>query len=284
MFKTTIAAMQITAILLNPFTIKMSSPSIETIAPKAIESEEVKVDKSILNELGYECDECQNTSPGLLLFHQQIHEVKIEKARKAEEARIEALRIAEIARINAEVQAITSENNRKNNVHFDPYDLLNVSNITQHELDQVFIAKGKPAMTEISGALIDAEQTYGVNAFFLASIIAEESGWTEKPAGDGDNLTGYAVYTSTSRGSSFGGSRYQNVMDTADLLKNLYLTPGAKYYSNGLSIWNVNTRYCLFGDQVTTDYGWSDRLTEIAYNFNSIYHSSIKQLKEVPTL
>lgn len=276
MFNTTIAAIQIGTMLLSP---------ISTLEVNVQGShEDVVIERSFETMVSMEemashtCDECFLSSPAFKVIHIHGLNIQEEKAKVEEEARLEVERIAEEARINAEV---ISENNRKNNVHFNSYDLTSISNITVDELDSVFIAKGKPAMTEISVALVDAEQTYGVNAFFLSGLVAEESGWTQFPAGDGDNLTGHAVFSSAHRGSSFGGSRYRNIMETAELIKINYLTPGGKYY-NGISIEGVNTRYCLYEDMETTDYRWSSKISGIANDLSSIYHNSVKTIKGLP--
>lgn len=270
MFNTTIAAIQIGTMLLSPMStleVNVQGSHENVIIERSFES------MISIEEMAYHtCDDCFLATPSFKVIHMHGLGIQEEKERIAEEARIEAERIAEEARIEAER---ISENNRKNNVHFNSYDLTSISNITVDELDSVFIAKGKPAMTEISVALVDAEQTYGVNAFFLAGLVAEESGWTQYPAGDGDNLTGHAVFSSSHRGSSFGGSRYRNIMETANLIKINYLTPGGKYY-NGISIEGVNTRYCLYDDMKTTDYRWSSKISAIANDLTSIYHNSVK--------
>ena len=91
----------------------------------------------------------------------------------------------------------------------------------------------------IEQALLNAEKEYNVNAIFLTSIVANESGWgTSKRAQTQNNLTGYAVYHDLSRGTTFS-SKDQCIYGTAKLLANNYLNPNGKYY-NGTSIYDVN--------------------------------------------
>lgn len=187
----------------------------------------------------------------------------------------------EAKRIEAEIQMVTEANNQKNNVNFNPYNLREVSGITADELDQVFILKEAPEMCKLTQAIVDAEALYKVNALFLAGLVAQESGWGKKPAGNGTNYTGYAVYSSYHEGAQFD-SVYQNIIDTAELISNSYLDPNGPYY-NGVSIWDVNTRYCLYNDMQTTDYNWSESISRIAYDFNYTYHEQVKVLEEVPT-
>lgn len=47
-----------------------------------------------------------------------------------------------------------------------------------------------------ASAFVEAEKKYGVNAFFMAGIVALESGFaTSRRAIEDNNLTGYEVYS-----------------------------------------------------------------------------------------
>lgn len=116
---------------------------------------------------------------------------------------------------------------------------------------------------EDAQSFIDAETLYGVNAFFLAALAAHESSWgTSSRAINQNNLTGHAVYDSNAKGTYFS-SRYESILNTAKLIKEEYLTPGGSSY-NGLSVVDVNKRYCFLEDRVTIDYNWSSKITQIA--------------------
>lgn len=186
-----------------------------------------------------------------------------------------------VAQRDAEVVRITESNNRKNNVHFNPENLLSISNITVDELNSIFNIKGKPAMLELSQAFVDAEREYGVNAIFLVGLVAQESWWAEIPAGDGDNVTGMGVFNPHYKGHTYGGSRYRNIMATAEQIKNNYLTPGGAYY-HGVATTDVNVKYCLKAYSSETDYDWSSNINSIASDLNNIYHSSVKVMEEIP--
>lgn len=182
---------------------------------------------------------------------------------------------------DSEVARITESNNRKNNVHFNPDNLLSVSNITVNELNSIFVIKDKPYMLEIIQALVDAEKEYGVNALFLAGLVAQESYWAEIPAGNGDNLTGMGVFNPGYIGHTYGGSRYRNILATAEVIKNEYLTPTGNFY-NGISTAAVNVRYCLKAFSSETDYEWSYNINSIATDLNNIYHTQVKMFEELP--
>lgn len=186
-----------------------------------------------------------------------------------------------VAKRDLEVTRITESNNRKNNVHFNPNNLLSISNITVDELIAIFNIKEKPYMVELSQAFVDAEKEYGVNAIFLAGLVAQESWWAELPAGDGDNVTGMGVFNPHYKGFTYEGSRYRNIMATAEQIKNNYLTPDGPYY-NGLATTDVNVRYCLKAYSSETDYEWSYNINSIASDLNYVYHNNIKVMEEIP--
>ena len=115
------------------------------------------------------------------------------------------------------------------------------------------------SMYHLADAFVDAEKEYGVNAFFLAGIVALESSWaTSSRATDGsNNLTGHAVYSDSSKGSQFS-SHYESVMITARDIKRDYLTEGG-IWNRGLSIAGVNVKY-------SADPTWKDKVAKIGYD------------------
>jgi beta-N-acetylglucosaminidase len=178
------------------------------------------------------------------------------------------------------VQAINDENTRRNNVHVYYADVTSTSGITAEELSQVFNKLNEPKMAQYSQAFIDAEKEYGVNALFLAAIAAQESGWGSKAGGtNGTNLTGHCVYNSQSIGTTFN-SGYESIMETAKLLRNNYLTSGAKNF-HGYGVEDVNTDYCLHQDMKTTDYTWTGYVVSIENLLEKTYHHKVKTLLKV---
>lgn len=182
--------------------------------------------------------------------------IQEEKARLEEEKRLEEQRL---------------EEHRRASVGFDPYNLLSPSNIAVHELETVLynVTNGH-GLAPYASYFVECEQYYGINAIFMASLAAQESGWGRYAAGNGTNLTGHGVYNSTYEGTVFGGIR-ENLLSTAELLLNNYLTPGGPNYY-GSSIWQVNTDYCLTEDSSTTDTRWAEKITSIAYKLSNTYH------------
>lgn len=140
-------------------------------------------------------------------------------------------------------------------VSFSSDNLLTASNATNKKIEIALTGTG---LEGLAHAYTEAELTYGVNAIFLVALTAEESGWgNSHRAKTQNNLSGFAVYSPTSRGTTFS-SKEESIMATARLLKEDYLNSDGQYY-NGTSISSVNIRYC------PNDGGnWSKNITAIA--------------------
>ena len=145
------------------------------------------------------------------------------------------------ARIREEENA---EKDRIKNVSYLRDNVTVISGITEEEMKEVLInTTGSKTMVHLADAFVEAEQKYGVNAFFIAGIVALESGFaTSRRAIEDNNLTGYEVYTDSSEGRLFC-SHYESVLHTAKHLSKYYLKEGAVYY-NGLSVDAVQLMYC----------------------------------------
>lgn len=202
----------------------------------------------------------------------------------SEQIELEKVKIQEmINEKQAEIDAVKADNNRKNSVTFNPYDLTQKSGISTDGLYQVLSKFNGGSLAKFAWVFKDCEDTYNINAFFLAGLVAQESGWgSSHRAKYQNNLTGHAVYNDSAVGTTFN-SQEESIYSTAKMLAKNYLTQGGKNY-HGTSIWNVNTDYCLYQDGSATDYKWSDNISSIAADFNSYYHNNIKTLKKVPVM
>ena len=195
-------------------------------------------------------------NPKNLLATKSIDDLckEAKKRKLEEEKKQQEQKELEKARIEKEnkIKELKRDNRRMDTVGINSNNLTVKSNITVEEFNKVFDYIGQPQMKKLSKAFVNAEHKYGVNALFLAGIVAQESLWSKRPAGDGTNLTGYCVYTKDCNGKTFN-SYYSNIMATAKLLSEQYLNPKGRYY-NGKSMIAVNELYCKYQDQVTTDY------------------------------
>ncbi|MGL6107059.1 glucosaminidase domain-containing protein [Romboutsia sp.] len=143
------------------------------------------------------------------------------------------------------------------------------SNITKEEMHNVLMNyHGASTMAHLSGAFVDAEKKYGVNAFTMAGIVALESGFaTSRRAVEDNNLTGYEVYSDDSEGRLFS-SQYESIMQTARHLALNYLTKGGTYYK-GVSVDAVQVNYC---PDEGTDKNWEGQVNDLASVFLKIYN------------
>lgn len=127
--------------------------------------------------------------------------------------------------------------------------VLKSSNLTAEELETGLLFDLK----EYSEAFIEAEKTTGVNAVFLASIAALESGWASSDVAlTNNNLFGWE---SNSGGYCYFESKEKCILYVADALKRTYLEPDGIYFC-GYEVSDVNKNYN--GRQ-----HWEDTVVEI---------------------
>lgn len=139
---------------------------------------------------------------------------------------------------------------KKKEVIYNPYNLSEPSNITKD--DAYKILEGTKFQT-LSSAYVYMEQLYGVNAIYLMSLSAEESGWGRSQLAITHNNIGGIK---GSNGYRYFDSWGDCLNYKAKLLKDQYLSKNGSYF-NGYSIWDVNEKYC---EQKT----WSENINAIA--------------------
>ena len=142
----------------------------------------------------------------------------------------------------------------KKSIVFDPMNLLKKSNLTKDKAKKIL--KGI-ALEDCSDYFIECEEKYGVNAIGVMAIAVHESAWgTSRRAQEDHNLTGYGVYSDSAKGIN-APSKEENLLMTAKLLKESYLTRSGSHYK-GTSLMAVNESYCTSGD-------WAINVTTHAY-------------------
>lgn len=130
-------------------------------------------------------------------------------------------------------------------------NVLTPSNVTAEELSKGLYHK----LRGYAKYFVAAEEKYGVNAIFLASIAALESGWGRSAlAINKNNLFGYK--NTNGKGYRAFSSVEECIYHVAKYLKSSYLTVGGKYY-NGTSVAAVNIRYC-------SQSHWTSKINTIA--------------------
>lgn len=156
-----------------------------------------------------------------------------ERLRLEEERRIEEEKIAQLK------------------PHYNPYNLRELSSLTE---EQIYVMLEGTALQTLSRAYYYIEQEYQINALFIMALNAEESGWGRSSLAISHNNLGgvkgkdgnYAYFNDWGECLNY----------ITELLNNEYLTEDGSYY-NGLSIWDINKRYCEQDD-------WSSKLNQIA--------------------
>ena len=196
------------------------------------------------------------------------------KQYEQQEFKKEQIRINNIVKL----KAIQDENDRKENVAYHYSNVTIKSGITAEELKEcIDTYNPNNNISGLTETLIEAEQKYNINAFFLTAIIAHESTWGKSNrAVNQNNLGGVEVYSPTSEGKTYN-SKENSVLGIANFLRRDYLNTDGKYY-NGLSTSDVNTAYCLKADKETTDYHWTESINNIANGLESCYHDKVKKL------
>ena len=145
-------------------------------------------------------------------------------------------------------------------VNFSPCDVTQKSGATEFHIKKAL--KDSKELSSLSQYFIEAENKYGVNAFFLIGIAAHESMWGKHDrANYQNNLTGFMVYEESAEGGYFD-SQGQCILETGKLLRNDYLNSDGTYHV-GLSVHDINTHYCLGADK-EPDYNWEKDVVEIA--------------------
>lgn len=149
-------------------------------------------------------------------------------------------------------------------VSFNPNDITQPTSIKEKQLEILF--KSNSTYENLIGlekAFVDAEEKYGVNAIFLLSLVSQESNYAKSSRAISDNnLTGYAVYSNSSKGKAFT-SKYESVLTTAKLLREDYLNTNGKYFK-GVDIYSINDTYCKTPDD---PYSWSRNIISIASTY-----------------
>lgn len=170
-----------------------------------------------------------------------------DKERKEEEARKKAIEEAEAAQRAYDAT-------KTDIVHYNPYNLMDKSNLRTSAVQRIL--KGT-RFENLSQTFVTMEDKYGVNLVAVISIAALESGWgnSSRANNGSNNLTGFAVYDSRSKGKQFD-SWDQCIEKTFELLATKYLNPNGEYF-NGYSSWNVNTLY-------SKSENWADQINSIA--------------------
>ena len=132
------------------------------------------------------------------------------------------------------------------------FDIMTPSNLSTDDLIRA-LGNARSGLHGCADAIIEAEQTYGVNALYLASVLGLESGWGKYEHGN-NNIAGWKGGPNGTF-SNFN-SRYECVMTVARGLSTHFVN------SVGSDISDVAIMYC-------PDYGYLDLLLQIMGELNN---------------
>lgn len=138
---------------------------------------------------------------------------------------------------------------------FDKSDLTITSGVKYDTLYKVLKTKKIEKHTQ---AFIDAEETYGVNAFVLIAIGALESGWYTTPCGR-NNYHGQV-------GLNFN-SAYDGIQNAAKNLSTNYLNTNGCWYK-GKATKSIASTWCP-----TDTIQWIEDVNWIAADLTTLYNS-----------
>lgn len=197
---------------------------------------------------------------------------RITKEREEAE-RLEAERLAkeEAERLEQERLKAIEEENRRAQVGVNLENVLEISHITEDELIAVFdFYEYSHALKDIAWIFVEAEKTYGINAFIMASIASWESDYGRSPRAIYDkNYLGWGVTSASATGIN-SSSAYENIMGAAQFLREEYLSENGLYY-NGVSTWGLMQNYCRDEYGNPSD-AWRVGVNSIACEYLWIYN------------
>ena len=138
-------------------------------------------------------------------------------------------------------------------VHFNPNNITEPSGVSYEQL--AYALKDTKLLACID-SFLTVEKNYGINSLAMIGIVANESAWLNSDRTlRQNNVTGYAVYSDSSKGVSFS-SIDESILTTAKLLQTDYINPQGRFY-NGLSISDVNIMY-------SSDAKWNSTVASVA--------------------
>lgn len=140
-------------------------------------------------------------------------------------------------------------------------DLTKPSGATAEQLDITF-AKNGGRLAGLGQACMDAEQKYGINAYYIASHACWESMWGKSQiARDKNNLFGYGAYDWSPYESAWTFPSKSACIDK--VMNNVardYLDPNGRYYGGSPTLKGMNKRYA-------TDMNWANGIATLMKQF-----------------
>lgn len=166
------------------------------------------------------------------------------------------------AQLKAEQERLRAEEEERQRLaslvpHFNPYNINELSNLTK---EQMYTMLDGTALVTLVDAFYWYEQQYQVNAIFMMSLTAEESGWGRSSlAISNNNLSGHKSSTGEWAYYSDWGECLE---ESFRLISEEYTDPNGLFYT-GSSIYDINLVYCP--DPIAPN-SWANNINAIAQN------------------
>jgi beta-N-acetylglucosaminidase len=209
-------------------------------------------DKSLRNELAQQKVQTQQVAEQLEKT-QEKYDSLFEEAQKAyDEKQKLQQEVENLKAFKEKVKREQSVSRGLSRVTYGASSRVDVkSGVTANLLNKAFVG------TEMEGlgqAFVDAENTYEINAIFLASIAALESGWGKYDIGR-NNLFGFGAHDGNEGNATAFSSKGESIMKVAKALRRDYLNSDGRYFG-GATPQGINKKYCS-SDQ------WKYKVTNI---------------------
>jgi len=139
------------------------------------------------------------------------------------------------------------------------------SPLTADFIDDYLLDKQKGELSGIGDAVLKAAKKYGINATYIVSHAALESGWgTSKISKEKNNLFGWSAFDSSPYDSSKAFPDRATCIDfVMGRVDALYLTKGGKYYRRGPVLGSRTNPPYGMNAKYATDPDWGRKIASI---------------------
>jgi beta-N-acetylglucosaminidase len=145
-------------------------------------------------------------------------------------------------------------------------NLLRVTNdITGAELDAAIKARSANSpLINLGQAFVDVGKELNINPIYIAAHAAQESAWgTSRLAKNKNNLFGWGAYDKAPYDSALTfRTKEEGIKYAMARIKNLYLTPGGKYYQRA-NLAGMNVHYSTDKCTASKKTCWATKIAEI---------------------
>lgn len=109
---------------------------------------------------------------------------------------------------------------RQKSVWYDPSDITKMSHMDVETMKKILIANNRPETAKVAQDYLDAEDKYGINAWFMIGIqIAESGDWSSNFAKNRNNAWGIGAFDTNPNNAAKYKTRRDGIMRLAEIIK-----------------------------------------------------------------